>query len=784
MIFVLLAFILSGSLSLKVTDAQNAVVPSARFVVYPRNGSPIVEGRADSAGAAELDLPTGTFLVEVEAGGFRRISRIVTIRDGDNSREEFSLQVAGVDSSVVVTASDTPQTIDQTTKSMTVITSGEILDRGEYALPQILSTVPGVQVRAVGGPGQASQLRVRGLRADATAILIDGMRFRDASTTQGDASSFLSNLSFISTDRIEMLRGSGSSLYGTNAAAGVVNIVSDEGGGPTHGSMQVEGGGLGLLRGRAQIGSGALGDRLKYSGGVTHLNVMHGVDGDDRARSTGGQALLRYGLSAQTIATVRFFGSDDFNQVNTTPTASGIPAANLPSTVIVPAVPLVTYIPGRNDPDSRRASRFYSTAVKFQHSFSPSIGFQSSYQNVRTSRTFENGPAGFGFQPSATNFTRLDGRINTVDVRWNFVMASWNQTMAGYEFERESYHDVQDNNLPASQRIRTETSIQQDANAVYFQNQSAFLGRRLQVLVSGRAQMFSLNRPVFLAAGVTNQYEQLPIAAPPKALTADLSLSYFIGSSQTKLRAHLGNAYRAPALYERFGGGFSTIQSTGQLVFSPWGDPSLRPDRYNSFDAGVDQYVWRDRVRVSSTYFYTRVASITAFDSSGTTIRPSTDPYGRSSGYINGSGGLSRGVELSIESRPRSTLTLSGSYTYTRAQMDRDITVPGYWRVLGIPRHAVTFVATQRFGTRITTAIDLVADSELFGNFTAAGRARAYRYSGLKKTDVSIAGIVKRTDRGGVSLNTRIENLFNRTYYDLGWPVPKLTVTTGLTLSF
>ena len=53
MISVLLAFILSGSLSLKVTDPQNAVVPSARFVVYPQNGSPIVEGRADSAGAAK-----------------------------------------------------------------------------------------------------------------------------------------------------------------------------------------------------------------------------------------------------------------------------------------------------------------------------------------------------------------------------------------------------------------------------------------------------------------------------------------------------------------------------------------------------------------------------------------------------------------------------------------------------------------------------------------------------------------------------------------------------------
>ncbi len=86
-----------------------------------------------------------------------------------------------------------------------------------------------MQVISNGGPGQLTQIRLRGLRADATAILVDGLRFRDAASTQGDAVDLLSGLYVVNADRIETLRGSASSLYGTNATGGVVNIVSHQG---------------------------------------------------------------------------------------------------------------------------------------------------------------------------------------------------------------------------------------------------------------------------------------------------------------------------------------------------------------------------------------------------------------------------------------------------------------------------------------------------------------------------------------------------------------------------
>ena len=77
--------------------------------------------------------------------------------------------------------------------------------------------------------------------------------------------------------------------------------------------------------------------------------------------------------------------------------------------------------------------------------------------------------------------------------------------------------------------------------------------------------------------------------------------------------------------------------------------------------------------------------------------------------------------------------SLNGSYSYTRANLDRDITIPGFWRILGAPRHAFTLVATKRIRTRGTVVMDLTSTSEQYGNFTAAGRARAYRYPSLRR---------------------------------------------------
>ena len=553
------------SLSGSVRDPQQSTIAFARISVYPVGAASPISAQADERGQYRVSLPSGgSFVIEVEADGFRSSSKVIMVVDGETAREDIDLEIAGVSSSVVVTAAGAAQTVDQISKAVSVVDAQEIMDRGEYTLSSILATTPGVQIRNLGGPGQFTSMRVRGLRPDATAVLIDGMRFRDSASPQTDSAAFLSNLNFVAMDRVELLRGSGSSLYGTNAAGGVINLVTDQGGGRQHGTMQAEAGNIGLIRGRAQIGGGALNNRLKYSAGIVQLNVTRGVDGNDQTRSTGGQAFLGIDLSAQTTLSARFYGSDDWVDLNSGPGTRGVPAANIPAAGIIDAVPLApdqverllnrqpvdygsaTYIPGFDDPDNRRSSRHHATGVRLQHSLSSAANLQINYQKVHTSRVFENGPNGVGaFQPAVLNYGNYVGNTDTIDVRSNVTLRPWNQLTAGYEFEREGYDDLLDNNITTA-RVRTRASIRQRSNAVYLQDQLSFFGSRLQVSLSGRGQFFRLESPNFEATGVSNNYGEVDLVPPPKALTADVAVSYFIQDAGTKFRVHAGNAYRAP----------------------------------------------------------------------------------------------------------------------------------------------------------------------------------------------------------------------------------------------
>jgi vitamin B12 transporter len=790
------------TLTVAVHDPQGAAVAEARVNVYPRGASTAIQGQPAEPGSYRALLPAGgSYVVQVEAEGFRNVSKVVSIREGQSAAEDVGLEIAGVNSTVLVTAADAAQTVDQITKAITVIDSKEIVDRGEYSIPSVVATAPGIQIRNGGGIGQFTQIRTRGLRPDATAVLIDGMRFRDTASPQTDATAFASNLNFISSDRVEVLRGSGSSLYGTNAAGGVINIVTDPGGSPTHGMIQAEGGSLGFARGRAQIGGASLRNHLKYSAGLLHLNLTRGIDGNDRARTTGGQGLVHYDFSAKTYLSGRFFASDDFVQLNTGPGTSGVPSANLPSTGIIEAIPLApdqvqhllnrqpirygnaTFVPAYDDPDNRRSSRYSSTALKFQHLFSSAASFQASYQNLYTVRYYDNGPNGVGpFQPTVRNYGKYAGKSDTADIRTNLRIALWNQFTAGYEFERAGYDDLLDNYLAGPARLRTQTSIRQNAHATYFQDQLSLLDNRLQLSLSGRAQIFRLDRPIFTATGVSTKYDSLQLTPPPRALTGDASLSYFIPELGTKFRAHVGDAYRSPGLYERFGGGFYNDVSSNRVVFTPYGDPFLAPDRYNSFDGGVDQYFLNQQVRISATYFYTRVVSVTGFDS--TPSRFVNDSYGRSFGYINGSGGISRGIELSAESRPTRDLTISGSYTYANAVTDLALTVPGFFRVLNVPRQTFSFVATERVGRRLTLTADVVGNGEYFYPFFAATRTAAFRFPGFTKTDLSGSFAMRQTDTYTMKAYTRIENIFNRKVYEAGYLDAGTTAVTGLSYQF
>jgi len=293
--------------------------------------------------------------------------------------------------------------------------------------------------------------------------------------------------------------------------------------------------------------------------------------------------------------------------------------------------------------------------------------------------------------------------------------------------------------VPAPGRVATEALVRQISNAVYLQNQMSLLNQRLQISFSGRSQGFDLRQPQFVTTGTANNYATTALSSPPRALTGDSAISYFVAKTGTKFRAHGGNSYRAPALYERFGSGFFFSPVTNQVAFTAYGNPRLAPDRYNSFDAGVDHYLAANKVRLSATYFYTRIVQVTLFDSSAVVINSRTDPFGRTSGYSNGAGGISRGVELSAEARPSRSTLLNASYTYTNAHTDQDLQVRGFFKVFTVPAHAFTLMVNQQFGKKTDVTLALYEASSYYNPLFAAGRSRAYQYPAVTKIEAVVS---------------------------------------------
>ncbi|MDT5270383.1 MAG: vitamin transporter [Acidobacteriota bacterium] len=425
-----------ATLSGRVTDAKGAALPGATVTLHERARTQIrLSTVTDAAGAYRFErLAPGEYLVDVDARGFAPgVAQAVNVARDSAATLDARLEVAGVAAEVVVTASDTPQTVDEVSKAITSVTRREIEERDEATIADALTTVPGLRVQQLGGPGSLVSIKTRGLRNQDTSVLIDGLRFRDPSAPEADATSLLSDLQFTDAGRVEVLRGSGSSLYGTNALGGVVNVVTDEGGGPFHGQLFAEGGGMGFARGRAQFsGSAGEAERLVWSAGVSHLNVSKGVDGDDAARSTNAQGRALFRLTPTATLSAHVYASDSFAQLNEEPQAVG----TLPATGIVNARPVshaelrryesgtplsqlnlngATFLPAANDADFSRAARFFSGAVTFAQRPSEAFGYSVTYHGLSTHRSLNEGPAvpgspaDFFFEPQGSTINDFDG---------------------------------------------------------------------------------------------------------------------------------------------------------------------------------------------------------------------------------------------------------------------------------------------------------------------------------------------------------------------------------------
>ena len=784
-----------AQITVRLTDPQGAVLPNANVTLYTRDNRIRIDGLTDSTGTCHFErLAPGEYLIEAEAADFASAAtHVVRIERNSNTSLSISLPIAGVSEQVIVTAQATAQPVDEVSKAVSVLDSREIDERDETEISQALRSVPGLRVTQLGGPGSFTSIKTRGLRNEDTAVLIDGLRFRDAAAPQGDASGFVEDLIVTNLSRVEVLRGSGSSLYGSNAIGGVINLVTDEGGGPFHGSLLGEGGGLGMFRGRAQFAGGARDNSIVYSAGFSRLNVSRGIDDQDEARNTSGQGRLLFRLTPTATLSGRIYATHSRLQLNNSPRTVG----TIPSTGVIDAIALspeqlrryeagiptsllnvgaATFIPSANDPDNLRKANFFSGALQFTHQPTETFGYTVSYHGLASHRSGINGPLGVGFQPvGGSERSDFDARVHTVIARFDAQAGHANFISGGYELESENFKNPSFFVDPAG---NSNVDVTQRSHTLFVQDQLRFMDERLQISGAFRAQFFRLQQPRFTPAA-SSPYAGLTFLSPPTAYTGDGSVAYMFRTSGTKLRAHVGNGYRAPSLFERFGAFFDSF-----FGYSAAGDPRLKPDRSIAFDTGIDQTLYTNRLRASATYFYTELQKVIIFDFSGL-IDPASDPFGRFGGYVNTNGGIARGVELSMTATPVRALNVSVAYTYTKS-LQRRAQLAGVLRSLGIPDHQFSLVATQRFGRRILINFDLAASSDYLApilNPITFG-SRAYRFRGLAKADLGGSYTLPLGESRSLRFFGYLDNLFAREYFESGFRTPGRTGRAGASFSF
>lgn len=168
---------------------------------------------------------------------------------------------------VVVTPTRLPTPESEVGSSITVITEEEIQRKQERTLPDALKDVPGLNVVQTGGPGGTTSVFIRGANSNQTKVFIDGIDATDPATGTFNFEHILT----WDIERVEVVRGPQSGLYGADAIGGVINIITKKGSGPAQFAGSLEGGSFGTLNQNARVSGAA--DRFNYYFDFAHFHT-------------------------------------------------------------------------------------------------------------------------------------------------------------------------------------------------------------------------------------------------------------------------------------------------------------------------------------------------------------------------------------------------------------------------------------------------------------------------------------------------------------------------------
>ncbi len=504
---------------------------------------------------------------------------------------------------VIVTANRISQETSRVGDSVTVITAKEQRRSQKTAVSDLLATTPGVTVARNGGLGGTTTLRIRGAESHQTIVMIDGVKLNDPSSASGE----FNFADLLTTDfaQIEVLRGPQSTLWGSQAIGGVVNIVTPVPEGPLSAGYSVEGGthDTAIARGHVQAG----GDRFAWRVSGNYL-TSDGIS--SYSRELGGREADAYrnvGFNARGILRI---------------------AENISAEV------RSTWSDGRSDYDGAPPPRFsltdtpdYGTTEEFTTYAGVTVGaFGGRLENR----------IGFAY----TNTDRKDTDPSS-SVPTTFDAEGRN--------ERWEYQGT----LRITDRVSTIVGLESERSELSSASPSPFDPH--PVPLTGDVQIDSVYAQVnvtpidavSLSAGV--RYDDHETFG--SHTTARASAAWSV-TSTTILRATYGEGFKAPTLYQ---------------LYSQYGNLNLEAEEAKSWDAGVEQHFFDKKLVLSATYFDRDTTNMIDFVSCFGETRPdcATRPEGY---YDNFQKTNANGVELAMTAHLTEQLSVAANYTNMEAE--------------------------------------------------------------------------------------------------------------------
>ncbi len=444
---------------------------------------------------------------------------------------------------MVVTATRIEQPIAEIGTTVSVIDSEQIDSQKIEHVGTALEQVPGVQITQSGSPGGVTDVSIRGSTAAQTLIMVDGVELNTGSSGEFD----ISNLTTENVDQIEVLRGAGGSLYGSQAIGGVVNVLSQEGEGAPQFSLLSEGGNRATERQVATF-SGAQ-DDLSFSGALSYFSTQGFRPVNDSSDNLAGNLRLDYHLTDDTI--IRGFAR--YYRANVS--LSDFSVSNFP--------------PIADNPTAHQRSEFMLFNGVIEHHFGEHLVVTANAFFVRNEIRINEVPfTGYaGSEVDRIPDESRGGELNAV-----YTWAKGFRTLAGFSFRDLWSRDYGSAVYPPSTVPSTTVfnARRQEYAGYLEQEASVFDGHLLATggfRVDGNSQF-------------------------GKEVSPSWSVAIPIEKISTTLRGSYSEGFRAPSFDE--------------LFFPDFGNPDLKPEISSEYDGGVTTN-FGELASITATYFSRRV---------------------------------------------------------------------------------------------------------------------------------------------------------------------------------